>query len=64
EAHDGREQVWKSYEAELTDLMGPLAYAVLVKFCEKRNKAAKPNAVHPATKKAQSIQRKLLPLVF
>ncbi|MDQ1682407.1 MAG: hypothetical protein QOH99_948 [Frankiaceae bacterium] len=65
EAHGAREQVWQSYAAELTDLMGPLGYAALVKFCVKRNKSAKPNAVHPATKKAASPgYRKLLPLVF
>jgi hypothetical protein len=61
EAHVGREPVYKSNSHELTALMGPLAYAELVKFCDARMEAIaltakeqKKNSlplfiIHPAT---------------
>ncbi len=51
-AHVGTERVYQSYAAELTALIGPDAYAVLVELCAAR--AALPP--HPATAAARRAQ--------
>lgn len=50
EAHGAPDPVYVSYRAELTELMGPEAYAVLVSLCEQRiaTKGHKKLAPHPA----------------
>jgi len=48
EAHGARERVYVSYGPELTELMGPQAYAALVEHCERRLAAKTPVAPHPA----------------
>lgn len=48
EAHVGTEAVYMSYARELTELMGPAAYAELVKHLEARLAARAPVAPHPA----------------
>ena len=63
EAHIGEKAVFRSYEPELTELMGKKAYAILAEFCEARlttlaaaraakdPKALKLFAIHPADPK-------------
>ena len=48
EAHIGGEPVYLSYAAELTELMGPAAYAELVGHCERRLAGRRRVAPHPA----------------
>lgn len=48
EAHDAPEPVYRSYAAELIELMGEKAYAVLVRLCEERDASRQPLAPHPA----------------
>ena len=48
EAHVAREPVYLSYAAELTELMGAPAYAVLRNHCRQRLAARSPVAPHPA----------------
>ncbi|MFM8600382.1 MAG: hypothetical protein ACKOB8_15475 [Mycobacterium sp.] len=50
-AHVGRDPVWKSYAAELTELIGEKAYAELAAMCERRG-GFPLIAVHPATRAA------------
>jgi hypothetical protein len=47
-AHHGREPLYLSYTAELTELMGAAAYRVLAEHCERRLASASPVAPHPA----------------
>jgi hypothetical protein len=48
EAHVGAEPVYRSYAAELTELMGSRGYEVLVALCEERERSRHPVARHPA----------------
>lgn len=51
EAHVGSEPVFVSYAPELTELMGPKAYAELARLCRRRTEAAeagRATAPHPA----------------
>ena len=48
EAHVARDPVYVSYAAELTELMGAAAYAVLLGHCQQRLAARSPVAPHPA----------------
>lgn len=48
EAHVGRQPVYLSYEAELTELMGGAAYKVLADLCATRMAARRRVAPHPA----------------
>jgi hypothetical protein len=48
EAHGGGDRVYVSYGPELTELMGPAAYAELVRHCERRLASSTPVAPHPA----------------
>ena len=48
EAHVGREPVYVSNGPELTALMGPAAYAELVRHCEAHLARTPPVAPHPA----------------
>jgi len=47
-AHVGGEPVYRSYAAELTELMGQEGYAELVRACETRERSRHPVAPHPA----------------
>lgn len=58
EAHGAAVPVYKSYEAELTELMGPAAYAELVRVCEARASSGGLAAVHPATAAAAQAGEK------
>jgi hypothetical protein len=48
EAHIAREPVYRSYERELVELMGPKAYDALVRFCEEHEANRFKVAPHPA----------------
>lgn len=48
EAHQGKDSVWVSYAPELTELMGPAAYAQLAKLCKARESERRPLAPHLA----------------
>jgi hypothetical protein len=48
EAHVATEPVYRSYEAELTELMGDAGYQELVRLCAAREAAKRPVAPHPA----------------
>jgi hypothetical protein len=48
EAHIGGEPVYRSYAAELTELMGAAGYQTLVALCQQREQAQHPIAPHPA----------------
>ena len=52
-AHVGREPVWKSYAAEITELIGKNAYAELSSICKRRS-GFPLIATHPATAQAQA----------
>ena len=52
-AHVGRESVWKSLAAELTELLGKKAYSELAAMCKRRS-GFPLIAVHPATSAASS----------
>lgn len=52
DAHVGGKQVWESYAAELTELLGAPAYEELARYC-KRRAGLGLIAVHPATVHAQ-----------
>jgi hypothetical protein len=52
-AHVGREPVWKSLAAELTELLGKKAYSELAAMCKRRS-GFPLIAVHPATSAASS----------
>jgi hypothetical protein len=52
EAHVGNEPLYVSYGPELTELIGPAAYAELARLCERRLSQGLV-AVHPATTAAQ-----------
>jgi hypothetical protein len=51
-AHVGSKQVWQSYAAELTELIGEKAYAELAAMCKRRSGLGL-IAVHPATRAAE-----------
>ncbi len=51
-AHVGARQVWQSYAAELTELLGEKAYTELADMCRRRSGLGL-IAVHPATRAAQ-----------
>ncbi len=48
EAHVAPEPVFRTHEAELTELMGPAAYAELVGHCEAHLRSRSALALHPA----------------
>jgi hypothetical protein len=48
EAHVAVEPVYLTHEAELTELMGPSAYAELVRHCEAHVRSRSALALHPA----------------
>ena len=48
----GSKQVWQSYAAELTELLGEKAYAELAAMCKRRSQLGL-IAVHPATRAAE-----------
>ncbi len=48
DAHVGAQQVWQSYAAELTELLGSPAYEMLADLCRRRAQTGLV-AVHPAT---------------
>ncbi|ADD45387.1 hypothetical protein [Stackebrandtia nassauensis] len=50
-AHVGAQPVYRSYEAELIELIGKGAYAKLAELCAERERIGQ-LAVHPATRKA------------
>jgi hypothetical protein len=47
-AHGAAEPVYRSYQAELTELMGEAGYRELVRLCAVRESARRPVAAHPA----------------
>lgn len=49
EAHRASTPLFRSYAAELTEMMGAAAYAVLARHCEKVLAAGGPVAAHPAS---------------
>ncbi len=60
EAHTGRQPVYLSLRAELIELIGTAAYAVLAQHCEQLLGARKllPLSVHPATRLARKSRAK------
>ena len=54
-AHVGSRPVWRSYAAELTELLGETAYAELAALCRRRG-GLPLIAVHPATRIAEAAQ--------
>ena len=48
EAHVAQEPVYVTHEPELTELMGPAAYAELVRHCEAHLRSRSALALHPA----------------
>ena len=54
DAHVGAQQVWQSYQPELTELLGAAAYEMLAQACAAR--ADRLVAVHPATAAATERQ--------
>jgi len=49
DAHTAAEPVWRSLRAELVELLGAEAYAVLARLCEEHEGRRLPLLVHPAT---------------
>lgn len=56
EAHTASEPVWRSLQAELLELLGPEAYAVLERLCEEHDRRRLPLLVHPATAAACGVR--------
>lgn len=57
EAQVGAEPVYRSLRAELVELVGPEAYAVLAQACEEHLRRQLPLFVHPATAAADDEAR-------
>lgn len=55
DAHVGAEPVWRSYAAELTELLGADVYAELARHCRRREGLGL-TAVHPATVHARRTE--------
>jgi hypothetical protein len=54
-AHTAAEPVYRSYETELIELLGPAAYGRLAELCERREKLGQV-APHPATARAAAVR--------
>ncbi|CAN5619019.1 hypothetical protein BH24ACT11_BH24ACT11_04050 [soil metagenome] len=52
EAHVATQPLYRTYAAELTELIGPAAYAVLVPLCEQHLATSDLLTLHPATRAA------------